>query len=210
MKKDFSIASIAAGAKGEIETATLLEVNLKKIEITVTNAVNNVKLTVTKIASAEKPAEVTMPSNKIYHYIQIDKVNVTDSDVSKAEIEFQVEKSWITGNNIDENKVTLNRFASGAWSALSTRKTGEDAAYVFYHADSPGLSVFAITAEEKPAPTPTTAVPQATQPAATATPVPTPAPAAPDMTGVYLIVVLIIAAAAYTYRGKLKQVLKIR
>jgi len=212
VKKSFDIASIAAGSRAEVTTATLKDVNLKKIEITVANAVNSVKLEVTKIASSDKPSSVTVPSNKVYHYIQIDKVNLTDADITAAKLEFQVERSWLTGNNIDESTVKLNRFSNNAWATLTTAKTGEDATYVFYQADSPGLSVFSITAEEKPTPTPTTAAAQPTvPPAATATPVPaaTPKPAAAGAdTAVIAAVIIVIAGAAYFYRDKLKKAFK--
>ncbi len=177
-----SIANVTANRTTEIDVPSPANTNLKKIEIVPKSTLSNVKIETTKIL--QKPAEVTQPSGTVYHFIKIDKVNMTDADVSSAKIGFQVEKSWIDSNNIDENKVTLNRFSGGTWAALATTKTGEDATYVFYSADSPGLSVFAITAEEKPAPTPATSAP-------------TPAPAASGGgTDFFLILFVILALVA--------------
>ncbi|MEK6837040.1 MAG: PGF-pre-PGF domain-containing protein, partial [Nanoarchaeota archaeon] len=124
-----------------------------KIAFAVKNDVSNVSMTITKLDKT--PAGPALP-DKVFSYIQIDK-NVADSDIASATIEFQVDKNWLSANKIDKSTVTLNRL-SGTWARLVTKQTGETTTHAIYQAESPGLSVFAITGAELPT-TVTTATP---------------------------------------------------
>jgi clumping factor A len=57
---------------------------------------------------------------------------------------FRVEKSWIKEQNISDSLITLQRYDNG-WQSLSTKKVGEDDNYVYFEAETPGYSCFAIT-----------------------------------------------------------------
>ncbi|HID18143.1 TPA: PGF-pre-PGF domain-containing protein, partial [Candidatus Bathyarchaeota archaeon] len=139
------------------------ETGVKAVRISVKNSVNNVQVTITKLD--KKPASVVVDvEGKVYHYLSIDKENIADEDISAVNISFQVEKSWINNNNIDKATVALQRYEDGGCSKLPTYQVDEDAVNIYYEAQSPTLSIYAITGETiTPTPTPTP----------TATPTPT-------------------------------------
>jgi len=156
-----SIPSIQAGSSAVASITKTEDMALSKIEISVKNAVSNVKITASKLSA--KPSNIVAePSGNVYHYIEIQKENIEDKDISSVKIDFMVEKTWIINSNINASTIALQRYAEEKWNKLSTTKTGEDDNYVYYQALSPGLSVFAITGEKVVTPTeekPTTVAP---------------------------------------------------
>ena len=93
---------------------------------------------------------VSMPSTNytgsiVYRYLQVDHDAVADAKIDGAKMKFSVAKSWLTTNSIDENNVVLARYADDTWVILKTALYSEDDASAYYEADSPGLSLFAIT-----------------------------------------------------------------
>ena len=137
------IDSISANNKADVDITKSYETDVKKISINVKNAVKNVEIIITKPDS--KPADVTTPTENVYHYLKVDKANVTDNDINNVTIDFQVEKSWIASNDV--TTISLSRYTT-SWTKLSTKETGDNATHRFYRAVSPGLSVFAITGEK--------------------------------------------------------------
>ena len=184
-----SIPKIEAG-KAEIIMVEKADIPLRYMRISVRNSVNDVQITVNRLE--EKPPSVTVDvEGKVYQYFEISHQNIASSDVSKVLLEFTVEKSWIKANNIDRHTVSLQRYGENGWSKLPTYEVDEDPENVYYKAESPGLSIYAIsgitvtptpTETETPTPTPTktvapspTASPSPTSsPSPTATPSPTP------------------------------------
>ena len=64
--------------------------------------------------------------------------------VSNAKIMFKVDKVWMEDHEIDPSSINLCRY-SGSWDVLKTTSSGEDDTYVYFIAESPGFSPFAIT-----------------------------------------------------------------
>ena len=196
-KETKTIVVIAAGARTNVTITNAATLGIKTISISVKNTVNNVQLTISKTTHPSGGAEVISPlTGKVYKYIEINKSNIQDNDVSSLTISIQVEKTWLTNNNIDEDKVALYRYdtSSNTWTKLITTKTTSDENYVYYDARSPGLSIFAIAGELKQA-----AAPQEERPTPSPEPQPS-APAAPtDYTWLIIIVVIIIIAGAGYY-----------
>lgn len=127
------------------------EVDVSRIAIKVKNIVTNVNISIQKLP--RKPIEIkVIPPGKNYGYFEISGENIEDKDIEKVTIQFKVEKSWIDDNNIDVNTIKLNRYSEGKWSALTTVRIDEDGTYFYFEAESLGLSTFAITGEEKVAP----------------------------------------------------------
>lgn len=122
---------------------TNAEIGLTQITITVKNPANNVEISVEKLPG--KPASVTHEiSGKVYKYLSIDKRNLNNDDLEgTVKIEFKVEKSWLSDNSISESEVTLMRYTE-QWDELATTKTSSDSEFVYYEAETPGLSYFAI------------------------------------------------------------------
>ena len=153
--------TVAANTATLVELSKPAETSVSKISFTTSANANNVELVVEKAAT--RPADVPSdPAGRVYHFITIAKTNVADTAVTAATIDFQVEKTWISANNVDDAGVSLSWYANGQWTRLSTTKLREDSTHVYYSAQSPGLSVFAISGGERAATTssvPTTTIP---------------------------------------------------
>jgi PGF-pre-PGF domain-containing protein len=130
-----------APARVEVENAAITA-----LEISVLHAVENVRITVQELV--DRPGEIAIAApGAIYRYLEIIEENTTDNDIGSVTITFKVEKSWIEGENIDENTITLKRYnpENGGWVSLPTAKVSEDATHVYFSATSPGLSYFAVS-----------------------------------------------------------------
>ncbi len=116
----------------------------------------------------------TPPPDEVYKNLNIWVGNygwATEKNIADTTIIFTVEKSWITDNNIDETTISLYRYSGNNWDKLVTRKVTEDSNSLYFEAETPGFSPFAVTgkesrvegiiaeptetAEKTPAPTPT-------------------------------------------------------
>ena len=162
-RANITIPSIAAGKMANVTIEKTEEMDITYISIHVKNSVNDIKILIKKLPG--KPTSVIHElTGKVYHYIQIDKENITDADINKTLIKFRVEKSWISSNRINVSTIALNRYTN-KWEKLPTRKISEDATDVYFEAESPGLSVFAITGEEVKAVTTATTTAATTIPA---------------------------------------------
>ncbi|WP_167880924.1 PGF-pre-PGF domain-containing protein [Methanococcoides sp. AM1] len=71
----------------------------------------------------------------------------TEDNIADPVISFRVPKDWITENGIDENLIVLYRHSEGKWNALNTGKVGEDDLFIYFEAETPGFSPFAIAAD---------------------------------------------------------------
>ncbi len=164
-----TFSSIPAGKTGTLLIPETTNMPLTEIAIKVKNKVTVVKITVKFLTS--KPVEIATASGEVLRYFNIDHTNLEEADLDTVTIKFKVEKTWLTNNNIDPADVVLNRFSTDQWTTLTTTKSSDDTDYVYYSADSPGLSVFVISgtvanATETPPPT--------EAPAATSAPTETP------------------------------------
>jgi PGF-pre-PGF domain-containing protein len=121
----------------------------QKIVVAVNKNVSNVAITVKE---GEKPTgapNVTKPEEGlVLKYLEILPTNITDADIANVTIDFQVEKSWITTNNIDVGTIALYRYLNNTWNKLPTKKINETANETHFQSISPGLSVFAIAGEK--------------------------------------------------------------
>lgn len=70
-------------------------------------------------------------------------------NIASPTINFFVEKSWVTENNIDESTIRLNRYNDGEWNPIDVEKMGEDEDYLSLEAQTPEFSSFAITGKAK-------------------------------------------------------------
>jgi PGF-pre-PGF domain-containing protein len=89
-----------------------------------------------------------LPSDEVYKSINIWARNngfITPKNIENAVVCFKVEKSWIMDRNINKSSITLNRYSDKKWDKLPTSISGEDAKYMYFTAETPGFSSFAIT-----------------------------------------------------------------
>jgi PGF-pre-PGF domain-containing protein len=166
------------------------EIGFKQINITVRNPAQTVTITVTKLDG--KPASVTHEiSGKVYKYIEIKGDNINETHIDKVKIQFEVNKSWINANSIDPNTIALNRYNNG-WEKLSTIKINEDNDFVYYEAETPGFSTFAISGEVMTVVT-TTVATATTIPSAITTTLPVTTIPTPIVDkGTYLLIIFVI------------------
>ncbi|MGB9963325.1 PGF-pre-PGF domain-containing protein (plasmid) [Halobacterium sp. MBLA0001] len=74
---------------------------------------------------------------------------IPDSAVDNVTFEFSVSKQRLDNQGINANDVVLHRYVSGSWTELSTRQIGETPNAFEFEADSPGLSLFAISTAQQ-------------------------------------------------------------
>ena len=104
----------------------------------------------TTIAEVLKNRSVLVPKSspgKIYKYVNIwvgNKGAGLPTSLKNGFVGFKVEKAWIEDKNINESLVTLQLYDKG-WQPLHTEKVREDDNYVYFKAETPGYSSFAIT-----------------------------------------------------------------
>ncbi len=98
-----------------------------------------------KLTTVSKPEETY--SEKVYKYVTIEHAALSDDSITNVKIKFSVDKKWLTDNNINSSDVVLVRYGINGWTPLNTNLTREsdDGTEIFYLADSPGLSLFAIS-----------------------------------------------------------------
>lgn len=99
---------------------------------------NNMSVTVTQI-----------PPGTVYRHINIwvgKQGYATEENIQGAVIAFKVQKQWLQKNGFNAGSVRMYRFNEGNWNELQTRVAGEDEESIFFEADTPGFSPFAITA----------------------------------------------------------------
>ncbi len=144
-----------------IEAGEVLSMYISKTTIAVTQvdlksitAHSSAQLTVEALSS--KPSGMTTPSGDgIFQYLKFTPSVISSTNTEDVVIKFRVTKSWMNDNDIDRDKVTIWRW-DAEWTALTTERTGSDTTYYYYRSDSPGLSYFAITADELPVAVPVT------------------------------------------------------
>ncbi|MDG6244415.1 MAG: PGF-pre-PGF domain-containing protein, partial [Methanolobus sp.] len=71
--------------------------------------------------------------------------NLAPSVIGNSKIDFKVEKSWISYNEIDMATIGLYRYSGNSWVKLPAKVTGEDEYYYYFTSTTPGFSPFAIS-----------------------------------------------------------------
>ena len=91
------------------------------------------------------------PPDTVYKNLNVlvgDNNWATSSNIANPIIGFKVETTWISENNIDGSTIKLHRYNGGKWNSLVTTQTSQDADYLYFEAETPGLSPFAVTGKE--------------------------------------------------------------
>lgn len=142
---------LVTGAKaGETKTLSFTkDVSVTGVDITLNNNVNELAVTVEKLA--DKPTEATTPLGKIYTYLKAE-ADLKQADISTVSLKFKVKKGWLAQEGFLAEEIVLKRFNNSTWETLPTTHRNNDAEYHYYTAESDGFSYFAITAEKKSAP----------------------------------------------------------
>jgi len=92
------------------------------------------------------------PPDTVYQNLNIWLGNTgwSNSDnIADPVINFEVEKSWVSANNIDISTIKMYRYDSGKWEALDTSLEGQDSVHLYLVAKTPGgFSPFAVIGNE--------------------------------------------------------------
>jgi hypothetical protein len=94
------------------------------------------------------PNITTPEEGLVLKYLEVVPTNITDADIANVTINFQVEKSWVSINNIDVGTIALYRYSNSTWNKLQTKKINETSDHLYFQSVSPGLSVFAIAGKK--------------------------------------------------------------
>jgi PGF-pre-PGF domain-containing protein len=106
--------------------------------------------TIAEMLKSKSTLTSETPTSEVYKYLNIwvGSGGFGDSNnIENAIVSFRVEKSWIQDKNIDKSSITLNRYSDTKWNALSTKLSNEDDKCLYFTAETPGFSPFAITGE---------------------------------------------------------------
>ena len=111
--------------------------------------------TIAEQLKAKSTLTSNLSSDEVYKYFNLWVGNagfVTEKNIENPVVCFKVEKSWLEDKNIDQNSITLNRYSDKKWSELPVKLLKEDSKYLYFTADTPGFTHFAITGKtiEKP------------------------------------------------------------
>ena len=112
----------------------------------VVNASTEIRGEVKELTSL--PTYIPAPPKPVYRYLRIE-VSTESGSIEYAKINFRVSRAWIEENHIDERTVKLLRYVGTVWQSLNTSMVGEDNDYVYYEAETPGFSYFAVVGEKK-------------------------------------------------------------
>jgi PGF-pre-PGF domain-containing protein len=181
------------------------EIGIKMINITVKNPAQTVTITVTKLAG--QPASVVHTiSGKVYKYMEIKGDNINETHIDKVKVQFQVNKSWINSNKINRATIALNRYKNNNWEKLTTKELSEDNDYVYYEAETPGFSTFAISGEEivttSVATTAATTVATTTKPVTTTPTIPSEMGGMPSWILLIIILIIVIVIIVFLIYGR--------
>jgi len=89
-----------------------------------------------------------LPSDSLYRSFNLWVGNGgygTSETIENPVVCFKVEKAWIQAEKIDQASITLNRYNDTEWNPLLTSLSGKDDKYLYFTAETPGFSPFAIT-----------------------------------------------------------------
>jgi PGF-pre-PGF domain-containing protein len=147
-----NIGDISIGYTVNIKSGRSNDTSIKSLEFKTKADFNNVNLSITKLN--EKPVDIIEnPIGNCTSYVYLD-IKLTSNDVYMHEEEFEflkfqfkVYKSWMENNNIELESITLVRFHN-EWQPLPTIFLFEDEFYLYFEAESPGLSIYTVVGTE--------------------------------------------------------------
>jgi len=99
------------------------------------------------IERTAQPPDLPSPDGIPYSFLAITASGLDDGNITRAEITFEVNTSWMDTHRIDPSSVVLMRY-NNTWTALHSEQSGTAGNATRFTAISPGFSAFAITGTE--------------------------------------------------------------
>ena len=104
--------------------------------------------TIAELLKGKSTLVSELSSGEVYKYFNLWVGNggyATSSNIENPVVCFKIEKSWVQEKKIDQASITLNRYSDKNWSQLPVTLLREDDKYLYFTAQTPGFSFFAIT-----------------------------------------------------------------
>jgi len=136
-------------ASGDVNESEPGEYSVYRISFYSLEAPGNVSARVEFLSAIPSAVSEAASGDSVYSYLNLEFDN---SSVSGSEnflnrtIEFRVLKSWVEENDINPASISLQRYHDGSWNILDVTKEREDESYLYFKAETPGFSSFAVTA----------------------------------------------------------------
>jgi len=153
IKIETVLGNVSKGDKTEIISENYIETDICSVSFTPSTDLKKVKLTVAKLEDKpEEIIEIPIKDKSVYTYLDIkltaDDEYIGEDSIESMRFEFKVEWSWINENKIHKETVLLMRYHDAEWQNLTTTYLSEDDNYIYYEAETPGLSTFAVVGSE--------------------------------------------------------------
>jgi PGF-pre-PGF domain-containing protein len=158
-KDKIKVETVLGNISKDKETKVILEnseeTDIHGVYFTPSMDLKGVKLTVSKLEyKPEEILEIPTKNNSVYVYQYLD-IKLTANDeyigedgIESMRFEFKVKWSWINENKLHKETILLMRYHDVEWQNLTTTYLSEDDTYVYYEAETPGLSTFAVVGSE--------------------------------------------------------------
>ncbi|RXA21714.1 PGF-pre-PGF domain-containing protein [Methanosarcina sp. MSH10X1] len=104
--------------------------------------------TIAEQLKAKSTLTSNLSSGEVYKYFNLWVGNAgfaTEKNIENPVVCFKVEKSWLEDKKIDQNSIALNRYNEKKWSQMPAKLLKEDERYLYFTAETPEFSSFAIT-----------------------------------------------------------------
>jgi PGF-pre-PGF domain-containing protein len=125
-------------------TLTFSDFDITAININTSGFIDQVKVNLKELKN--KPDDViVVPDGRLYKYFSI---SIDGDNLKNTTVDFRVNHSWLTNNNVSIASVALSEFHDGSWDVLPTYISGSDEKFVYYSAktDDPS-ALFAISGD---------------------------------------------------------------
>jgi PGF-pre-PGF domain-containing protein len=144
-----TITSASAGGSASVEIKNP-KLDIRNITIYPKTNISNASITVLKNETGD--IKIAFPAGTIYQAFTINAKAIKNEDLNNVTIEFRVNKTWLTEQNLSYNQVILYRMPSSTenWEALITISIRGDSKYYYFIAMSSGFSTFIILIKEIP------------------------------------------------------------
>jgi PGF-pre-PGF domain-containing protein len=93
-----------------------------------------------------------LPSGEVYKSFNVWVGNggiANSKNIENPVVCFKVERAWLQNRSIDPASITLNRYSDKKWEQLPANISGENEEYIYFTAETPEFSSFAITGKSK-------------------------------------------------------------
>jgi PGF-pre-PGF domain-containing protein len=135
------------------------DTGITSMDLSVTNDVNGVKITITGSATLPEGIQKAPPIGTVYTYLDITTQNIQNNDIKNILISFKVNKQWLINNGFMtqegtwleavETNVKLQMYSNNQWQELPTTQTNSDDDYVYFEASASEFGdAFAVTVEK--------------------------------------------------------------